>query len=320
MKNKSNVTNQNIIHYWLDYLECFGTFKDLDRLKWVDFDNSNFSIINWLVLVKTEVRFYEYKIMFLKDWIPIYAWYKWMQLLQWFSKDYFVVYGMAFKKLSIEQILVFISENIIFTSFKRFDVCMDCKLSIKSVYKQFNELKQKWSKFYGWKWKLQTYYIWEKDKKKNRSYLIRVYDKLADIYKKGKQLDYLDYLKKKHVTRFEIEFREDLVSQTTLDDLKDDKYYMNLFLTYFEKHTNLFVKLGYQKLKLKYKKRCFDLQLNNLDDLLTQVYMNTFKWYANKILKFGWCPVDYLIRLWIIQKNTLNKLQVDMDKYIFGWK
>jgi hypothetical protein len=59
---------------------------------------------------------------------------------------------------------------------------------------------------------------------KNKALLIRIYDKIADIYQKEKQAYYPDYLTEDYVTRVELEFRSELLKQVKLSQFLDRSF------------------------------------------------------------------------------------------------
>lgn len=63
---------------------------------------------------------------------------------------------------------------------------MDIPFSTPDVYLTFNKITQKKTMFYGKDNQIETLYIGEKQNTKNKHSLIRVYNKLKDLYKKGK--------------------------------------------------------------------------------------------------------------------------------------
>lgn len=331
------IKEDDILNFDIDHIELFGTLKDYKKLLiWIDNDNSHFREYKWFTLEKTErIRSYQYKVTFWKENLPVFAWYLWDQLNEYIeTRDYFVVYGSAFRLFSLSEIVDFIDENIQIDfrdsrnkktshTVKRIDIAVDVKKNIEHIVSNFKELKQKWSKFFDEKGKIQTYYIWEKKNTQNKALLIRVYDKIADILQKEKQKYYPQYLKEDYVTRIELEFRSDLLKEVKLSQFLDRSYSFWLFCLYVSKHTSLFKKFendDVSKLsRLDKKVKIHDLHHRQVTK---RRYLNTFLWYAKKFLTLSACPVDVLVRHWVYQEKSIKDILIasidgsfDIEKY-----
>ena len=308
----------DFLNFNVDHIELFWTLKNADSIVLgLDDDNSNFREYKWFTLEKTEkIKNYRYKIAFWKNNIPVFAWYLWEQLNIYIeTRDYFTVYGSAFNFMSLSEILEFINENISLDykdsmigrhTLKRIDLALDIKKDINELVVYFKSLKQKWAKFFGDKWELQTYYIWEKKNRLNKALLIRLYDKLADIKQKEKQRYFSDYLRYDGVTRIEIEFRQDLLAEVKLKQFLDRSFSFGLFCLYIWKHTDLFKSFQEDDIKKLQRK----VKSVNLEDIrhrqkVRKRYVSTFLWYAKTFLWLSSCPIDILIREWIYNKKTL---------------
>lgn len=90
-------------------------------------------------------------------------------------------------------------------------------------------------------WKPQTIYFGEKSREKNTYQLIRIYDKKADsASEKHKEYLYPEYDKYDHITRFEIELREDLAKFWTVDKLLADNYIFAVMIKKFYRYNYQF--------------------------------------------------------------------------------
>jgi len=346
------LNKKDIINFNVDYIEVYWTLKNYKEiLKWLDNDNSNFRNYKGFTIEKTDkLRNYVYKITFWKNNTPVFAWYEWATLNMFIeTKDYFVVYWSAFNIFSLAEIIDFINENIridywtqyyikelnkklkekreIYHMLKRVDLAIDIIKPINLVIKNFKKLKSKWAKFYDDKWNIQTYYIWEKKNKLNKNLLIRIYDKIADIKQKEKQYLYTNYLKEKYITRIELEFRSEALKFLKLEQLLDRSYIFNLFTSYISKHTDIFSKLESDTpIKLKKLSKKLNLWDLHTSQIVKKRYLNTFLGYSNKLLELWTCPVDYLLREWILKENTKYDIWLSIDeewklnlsKYRFG--
>lgn len=319
------IKDSDIINFNIDHIEIFWTLKDYQTiLLWIDNENSHFREYKWFTLEKTEkIRNFQYKVTFWKDNIPVFAWYLWDQLNEYIeTRDYFVVYGSAFRLFSLAEIVDFIDENIkvdyrdtrnkkAYHTVKRIDVALDVTKDISDILSNFKELKQKWSKFFDEKGKVQTYYIWEKKNTLNKALLIRVYDKIADIYQKEKQKYYPSYLQEEHVTRIELEFRSDLLKEVKLSQFLDKSFSFWLFCLYISKHTSLFKKFENKDItKLSRSDKKVNIKDLHHRQVTRRRYLNTFLWYAKKFLTLSACPVDTLIRQWVYQEDTMKDILI----------
>ncbi len=335
------INKKDIINFNIDYIELFSTLNNYKEvLKWLDDDNSNFREYKWYTLEKTSnLRNYNYKITFWKDNTPVFAWYEWTMLNMFIeTKDYFVVYGSAFNMLSLAEIIEFINGNLKtdwwskyyikqlnkrlkdkrdnWFIVKRLDLALDVIKPIESVVKNFRELKSKWAKFFDDKWNIQTYYIWEKKNKLNKNLLIRIYDKIADIKQKEKQYLYANYLKEKHITRIELEFRSELLKFLKLEQLLDRWFLLNLFTSYSKKHTDIFRKIESKDItKLQKLSKSITIADLHSRQLTKKRYLNTFLWYSRKFLGLWTCPVHILIKEWIIADSTKFDIWLSIDNW-----
>jgi hypothetical protein len=92
----------------------------------------------------SDAQNYKYKVTFLKDNIPCFAYYEGVMVSDSITtKNYFIVYGKAFKILSTASILEFIEKNLRIESLRRLDLAMDLSENIEFVLEDFRELSQK---------------------------------------------------------------------------------------------------------------------------------------------------------------------------------
>ena len=231
------LNNSHILAFNLDYIEIYGHFKNVDMIReGLDWDNSNISTFWDFVCMYSDAQNYKYKITFLHNNIPCFAYYEGVQVSERITtKNYFIVYGKAFHLFSLEQIFGFIEKNLVIEHIRRFDLALDTSLYIEELLRYFKDLKQKGARIYGDGGRIETYYIGEKQNRFNRSLLIRIYDKIADIQAKWLQKIYPEYSQEKTVTRFELEFRPELCRNLSFEQLQDKDYLFRLFITYIEK-------------------------------------------------------------------------------------
>ena len=139
--------------------------------------------------------------------------------------------------------------------------------------------------------------------------LVRVYDKIADILQKEKQLHYTNYLKQDFVTRIEIEFRTELLKFLQIEQLLNKNYLFSIFTNYISKKTPLFDKIKDKKInKFQRISKKVDIDELKYNKIVKNRYVNTFLWYANKFLLLWSCPVDVLIQNSIIKDLTKENI------------
>lgn len=307
---------ESIFNFALDYLEVYWEFNWIRELtKGLDSDNSNLSHFeDFSVTFDNNIKNYEYKLTFFKNDVPCFGLYRWYMINEYIeTKDYFCVYGSAFNVLGEKYILDFIRDNIAFEKVKRFDLCLDITLPIAEILSEFKEIKQSWSKFFGVGGNVETVYIGQK-KRTNKQNIIRIYNKIADIYAKWKQKHMAEYLRYDDVTRIEIEFREEISCHVSFENLYERKYLIDTFYSYIEKHTGMFDDIPHEKIILKRLQKNFDPESVSSSKMVSKKYRNMFKSYANKVLRY-WCPVDVLLRNDIISDTTLGDIALSVKDW-----
>lgn len=312
------MTDNKILHFWLDHLEIYWTFKDEALFDSLDFDNSNYAEFEEYNITKNEVSKFQYKIIFTKDNYSLFAYYKWIPKDAKHpiaTKDYIVFYSTAFKLLELEEILYFLQTYLDLKHNRRFDICIDIKEDIDVLLKKFNNYTT-WRE-YRKSWKTETIYIWEVSNVLNKRQLIRIYNKIKDIVKKKKTKLYGAYLLEDYVTRVELEIRQELAKNINyLDLFTDNETLQGIFKNYLSKHTEIFDEIPVENLTL-YRKR------DSIDPALFQstyykhFKANIFLWHAKTVFNFGYCPIRLLIWEWLIQHRTSLALWIDtIDKII----
>ena len=301
----------HIHHLGLDEMEIYATFLYEELLIWVDFDNSNQFFIWDYTCIKVENPRYEYQILFSKDNINLFSYFKGSKGKSKIeTKDYVVFYGSCFrvhgKDFVFDTLLSFfrLSDTHIF---RRFDICVDFLLPISTILSKFKERGQKGADFYGSKWEIETEYIWEKKNSKNRRSIIRIYNKKADILAKWKNKLYQDYLLKDYVTRIELEIRRDLAKNYTLEELFVDDNLVWLLRNYLRKHTDIFEGCDIPKISLYRKPKTIDFEeIQAYGTSLMRVRM--FLGHARGLLQRWLCPVYALLDKEIIDEKTYTVL------------
>lgn len=312
-----NDIRNNIFNFWIDYLEVYWELNCIRELvKGLDADNSNFSHFeDFTVTFDDNIRNYEYKLTFFKNNVPCFWYYRWVMINDFVeTKDYICFYGSAFRVLGEKYILGFIRDNIAYEKVKRFDLALDITLPIQNILNEFKDIKQTGSKFFWAGGAIETVYIGQK-KRTNKQTLIRIYNKIADIYAKEKQNLLAEYLNHEYVTRIEIEFREEISCNIDILQFYERKYLLDVFYSYISKHTDIFKNIEYERIYLKRLKKDFDPESVDSARMIGDKYRKMFMSYARKILKYS-CPVDILLRNDLVSSTT----QKDIVLSIQNWK
>jgi len=308
---KANI-KKNIIHFWLDHLEIFANCRHEAQLfDPLDFDNSNVWELEEYIYFKTEVLNYSYKIMFMYEWYPVFAFYKWDTKANIPTKDYLIVHGSAFKLMEEKDIRYFIEwyfENI--SHLRRFDICFDTPYFIMEILKYFPHYKWKGASFYDENWDTATQYFWEKQKGKNKRSIIRVYNKILDIVQSKKVKLFKDYLKFDALTRVELEIRPELAKNVSYEDIWKREVQQAIFKNYISRRTKLFDFLPVEKLSL-FKKKEIDLDSEEYQGFYYKTQRKgIFLWHAKAIYNLWFCPVRVLIEEWYLQPKTTSILWI----------
>ena len=317
-KKVARISQADIYHFGIDMLEIFGSYHDESELLSIGFWKENTVDIEEFNVTRFEVNNYLYKAEFKIDDTPLFVFYKWNRddiTYLWSIKtnDYFCFYASAFHILGQSWVYELMCRFWLQTRYdciKRFDLCMDIPFYTSEVYETFENVTPTKVLFYWKNNEVETLYIWKKRTTENKFSLIRVYNKLKDIYKKWKEKDYSEYFQYSKMTRLEIEFRRELARNTTLEELFVPENQMDLFLTQLSKYTKLFNNFSYNKQSLFRKKEKRDWETLSSFDKTQRV--KTFLAYAEKIgITLGICPVQLLLERTIYLENTLKMI----DKY-----
>lgn len=320
MKNNDSIlyTFDNILHFGLDHIEIFWTFKFEDKLfDKLDFDNSNYWELEDYSFTKNEVPKYKYKIIFTKDNYSLFAYYKGdidsNSIIK--SKDKIVVYSTAFKLLTYEEILYFLEWYFDLKKIFRFDVCIDINIDIDIILNEFNELKT-W-KEYKKSGKVETRYIWDSNKYRNKRHVIRIYNKILDIIEKNKHKLYKNYLVEDFVTRIELEIRSELAKNISIEDIFNNTILSWIFKNYFKKHTNIFDVWNVENISLYKKPERKISQEEYHSTLYKQNRKRIFIGHAKSIYEMWYCPVRVLIWEWLLLDDTKKFLDNDIVERIW---
>lgn len=303
----------NIIHFGLDHLEIYGTCTlENELFEKLDFDNSNYWEIEDYSFTKNEVRKYKYKIIFNKNNYSLFSYYKWddesNSIIK--TKDKIVVYSTAFKLLSYNEIYYFLSGYFLLEKCCRLDICIDLNISIDDILWEFTLLKT-WTEFKK-SWNIETRYIWDYNKYRNKRQVIRVYNKILDINVKHKNKLYKEYLVEDFVTRIELEIRPELAKNIEPIDVFNEIMLSWIFKNYLRHHTYLFNHDHIENITLFRKPKRDINQEEYHGTLYKQQRRAVFVWHARTIYELWYCPVRVLIWESLLLEDTKKFLDVDI--------
>lgn len=302
---------EHLYHFGLDHLEVYGSIKDENFIL-----NREVKLFLSIDFKKTEVPNYLYKLTFFKDNDVLFAYYKWNENQAVPTKDYVVIYSTGFRIKEEVDIKMFLAQFDLRRT-RRFDIAGDVILPIDVVLWEFKDLSQRGATF-NWKnWEVETRYIGEKQTTKNKRQLIRIYDKQVDIYSKGKVKLFADYLTQTHMTRVELEVRQELAKNVYYEDLFDVPHILSIYKNYLYKHTELFESLPGERITL------FQKTIETIDPELYQslfykeqrrkIFIGHGKWVFN----MWFCPVRVLIAEWYISEKTKLAIGIDICSIIW---
>lgn len=293
----------DILHFWLDELETFASFRQEYLFEGMDCDNSNVRQFEDYVAEKSLVQWYLYKITFIRENHPLFAYYKGDAGASVRTRDYVCAYSSAFRILWETGVREFVEKHFEIHKLRRFDVCLDLPYPISRIDAEFPTPKQKHAEFSGSGWALETRYIGEKRNSLNKRQLVRVYDKIADTVKKGKQLLYSEYLTLEAVTRVELEIRSELAKNVEFHEAFDRTRLLRIFKNYLSRHTAMFDGLPEEPETLFRKRETVDG-----DAIQDRAYWThkakLLRGIAKNMLKVGICPVEMLMKDGILAERT----------------
>lgn len=309
----TKIKKSDILDFRMDTIECFWQFLNKNECFWTpalttweaDYD-INYTIADDITIdYSIRPTKYKYKLTFLKNRTPILAYYEWDPKQDFPTKNYYTVYWKAWRLLSQERIYQILNTHFQFEWFRRLDIAIDLKQPLDQILNTVKTLSQKGADFYGSKWEIETHFIGAKKKADNRYILIRFYDKIKEIRHSKTQRLYTNYLIEPHVTRIEIEFREETCKNITWQQATTQDYLFNLFYSYINKHTKIFSKLQSETIKLTRAKKSLDLSELTPEEILASTSLKMFKWLARNFREVGICPVHILLLEQYYDDNTL---------------
>jgi len=230
-------------------------------------------------------------------------------------------------------ILQFVKDNFLIDSIRRLDIALDLPIPILDLLMKYFQKVHFHSQI--WKdpkaeWFHQTYYIWQLQSDINSKYLIRIYDKLLDTWKKGKWFLYPHLRNNSDVRRIELELRRDECQrlQYTYQDILTnyDNCIQQVFSHYINKHWSIQLPSNIPLTPYQYNE--FDLS-TAYNDLwyIPQRYLSSVRWYLKKVITNTWyrwlsqvlstCEYDYQWK--IIKMNQYEQLKF-LDSYILYLK
>lgn len=314
---------ENIYHLGLDEIELYCSFPMKDDLVleyqrngYMPFEIGLFEVD----VLDNRIKWYRYKILFKKGKHDMFAWYKWKKNGAVVTRDYLCVYSSWIRQLGLDEVLKIIREYFIIDYSRpylsRFDIALDVAIPIQDILRKFKQIKQTWAEFYdenGW---VQTKYIGKKKDTQNRNSLIRIYDKITDIKVKDKYDLFSDYLKFPNITRIELEIRQNLAKNITLEEIVVEDNQKAILAQYLGKHAKIFEKLSDIKISLYKETTKEDIFLTRREIRKTRK-MKMFIGLAKSLKEHHLCPVEELLREWLFQHKVAFLVEKVQDVNIF---
>ncbi len=305
------VNMNQIYHFGIDHLEIYTSFLSEEIFEGIDFDNSNSFTYGEYHCTKVENPRFAYQIVFAKNWVTLFSYFKWSWKGNITTRDYVAIYSSCFRTEGNQWCY-----DILLSHFsppgvkplRRFDICIDILSPISTILKGFSKLTQKGALFFGKDGNVETYYIGNKKSSENKRSLIRIYNKKEDIFKKWKNRLYQDYLLQDDITRVELEIRRELAQNYTIEELFVEDNLLGLMKNYLRDHTSLFEKLVAQAITLYRKPE--EVEFSLIQEYSRNIMrVRMFLGHARWLVERGICPVYALLYKEIIHAHTKNVLK-----------
>lgn len=318
-----NKVLDKIYHLGLDELELYCTFPMKEDIILEFQRNGYMSFKIWIFevdVIDKGIKWYRYKLIFSKDKHDMFAFYQWKKNGAVFTKDYLCIYSTWIRVLWLPEVLKIIQEYFVidykYPYLIRFDISIDILLPIKEVLRKFKIINQSGAEFYDNEWWIQTKYIGKKKETENRNSLIRIYDKIADIKVKDKYDIYSDYLAYSHMTRVELEVRQNLAKNITLEEIVVEDNLKSIVAQYVWKHSESFDKISDIKICLYKKIKKEDIFLTRKEIRKTRK-MKMFLGLAKSLQEHHICPVEELLINWIFDHKVTFLVEKIKEVEIF---
>lgn len=324
--NKSIFFGCDMLEFTIFSLKHDTYFKDYWLLLNLNTTNTQLAYIDLFDMTftyhKIQLKGYDFWLQFslVIDWLTVYCFTLcfWTDIFNWKSRssDKVVLYSSFFILEKLWKLTFTLNEfyNTLFKTetckLYRLDLALDLKTDIKELQNTiFN-----WIRFFSQIWEdkkhpefSQTYYIKNPQSCQNRRYLIRIYDKILDTFKKQKGFLYPHLINNYDVRRIELELRPIICKKYHNKDIsylltnKDDLLY-NIYIEYLNDNINQNYKLNFDDIPKvpEPNKQVFDLKTAYLQlwhipkDYISQAY-----WYIKTIKNTVWYPWLYqLLSKW----------------------
>lgn len=238
--------------FFSDYWTVYNLNDSNSNRAYIDFFDQEFSY------QKLNIRWYDYTLQFSivieNKTIDCFMLCFWTDIFNWKQKssDKVVFYSSFFilEKLWYLNFTLYEFYNLLFDIKKgklhRIDIALDVTYDIKYLNETiFKGLKFQWQIWDDLKHPEfhQTYYIWQPKNSQNRRFIIRIYDKILDTFKKKKVFLYPHLQNNFDVRRIELELRPENCRKYHNYDISDflinkNKILENIYLEYINKKIN----------------------------------------------------------------------------------
>lgn len=243
-----------------------------------------------------------------------------------------VIYSSFFilEKYLEVSISYFLQQNFFVDTIRRLDIALDVSIQIETLLKKYFKntrftsqigLDRKSIGFH------QTYYIWEIQSDKNRKYIIRIYDKLLDTWKKNKGFLYSHLKNSPDVRRIELELRPHECERLpfTYQEILENKNnaIQRIFSDFLNKHWSIHLPSGISLIPYHYDP--YDLKAAyDQTGFIPKRYLASARWYFRKIIEntgFRWlaqtlASVEFSEPPIRVQKMDIHKTLQFLEAYI----
>lgn len=322
LETPKKLKKTDIFSFRMDTFEIFGNFPEKSKCFFpLSLGSERELDVQYKLDTDLEVEYstratkYLYKLIFSFNWVSCIEYHEGTQLSANIkTRNHIAVTGKAWKLLWQQRIFRIIERYFTFEGFRRLDIALDITLPITEILLHFSKLKQKWRTEHWPSWDIETYYIWAYKKADNRYKLIRLYNKILEIKANQTQALYSEYLKQSHITRIEIELREELCKFITWQQAKDPVWLMDTFVSNIQKHTKLFDDFQGQKIKLTRSKKSI-LETLEPEQIMNSQALKMFKGLAKSLKEKTICPIRYLVKEWVYDIDTLRDIFIAFDEH-----
>lgn len=317
----------------------------IDRLDFKINKSRSFSMCNWNSIIKSlAIKLGENEYTFNVIWERVSTYFTWKLSLKfnYRLKDYLFaeilflnwiinkvcIHGKAWKLASLsdvwfnaEDILDWARSEFVIKELSKIDLCADFQIDednlkqwfLDNLYESINK-SWKCSRFTE-KEGYESVNIWIRDKKDNKDFYFRVYDKQKEIIANKTKSLYLDYVDNPYkIIRFEMELRSNIANNINIKELYSQEIIYNYIATYFwRKHCDYFqnIWINFEKklIKRKHDNSLWGSAVARLDKLKFTTQIKSLRTQTAKLENDTGLSIDKLMAvvnpdLWIVENYS----------------